>query len=102
MHIVPLAEVISLATGISTLTSLKIKERWERLVSKFRTEINVLVDADVGEVRAADPEVGKIIERFRAGRMKYVGGGGGQYGRPTLKDEDDQYYGSGQRSLSDY
>ncbi|MBN2013839.1 MAG: TIGR00375 family protein [Candidatus Altiarchaeota archaeon] len=102
MHIIPLAEVISLATGITTLTSNKIKERWDNLVRKFGTEINVLVDSEIEEVKKADPAAGKIIEKFRNGDMKYVAGGGGQYGRPTLKNEGDDFYGMGQRSLSDF
>jgi PHP family Zn ribbon phosphoesterase len=102
MHIVPLAEVISLVLGISTLTSTKIKARWDTLIARFGSEINVLVDADVGELKRFDPEVGAIVERFRTGRMKYVGGGGGQYGRPTLKNEGDVFYGVGQKTLSDF
>jgi len=102
MHIVPLAEAISLVLGITTLTSVKIRARWDHLVSKFGTEINVLVDADINEIKAIDPEVGAVVERFRGGRMKYVGGGGGQYGRPTLKGEEDAFYGVGQKTLSDY
>lgn len=102
IHIIPLAEVISLATGIGTLTSKTIKDRWDFLIGKFGTEINVLIDIDVNEIKKEDPDVGKIIERFRTGRMKYVAGGGGQYGRPTLKNERDNFYGSGQKSLIDF
>lgn len=102
IHILPLAEVISLATGITTLTSKTITDRWNSLVKKFGTEINVLVDVNVDEIKKIDPEVGKIIDRFRTGRMRYVAGGGGQYGRPTLKDERDNFWGSGQKSLVDF
>ncbi len=102
IHILPLAEVISLVTGIGTLTSKSIRERWNSLIEKFGTEIKVLVDVDINEIKKEEPDVGKIIERFRTGRMRYVAGGGGQYGRPTLKDERDNFYGSGQRSLVDF
>ncbi len=97
-----MAEVISLVTGIGTLTSKSIRERWNSLIEKFGTEIKVLVDVDINEIKKEEPDVGKIIERFRTGRMRYVAGGGGQYGRPTLKDERDNFYGSGQRSLVDF
>jgi len=102
MHIIPLAEVISLATGIGTITSKKIHERWEKLIEHFGTEINVLLDSEISEIKKIDPGVGKIIERFRTGRMKYVSGGGGQYGRPTLKEIGDNFYGMGQRSLNEF
>ncbi len=102
VHILPLAEVISLAVGIRTLTSKKIHDEWSRLVNHFGTEINVLVDLDITEVKRIDPDVGRIIEKFRTGRMKYVAGGGGQYGRPTLKGESDNFYGAGQTSLNEF
>ncbi len=102
IHIIPLAEVIALATKTKTITSKKVKDRWDMLVERFGSEINVLVDADIGEVIAADREVGTIVNLFRQGRMKYVAGGGGMYGRPTLEGEKDRYYKGGQKTLSDY
>ena len=102
IHIIPLAEVLSLALGIRTMTSKKITERWKTLIEKFGTEINVLIDEDIEKVKKADPEAGKIIEKFRADKMRYVSGGGGQYGRPTLTGEEDKYWGKGQKTLADY
>jgi len=102
LHIIPLAEVISLATGIKTITSKRIQERWISLINRFGTEINVLVDSDISDVKKADPEVGRIIERFRQGRIRYVAGGGGQYGRPVLDGGEDEFWGSGQRSLVEF
>lgn len=101
VHIIPLAEVISLALGIKTMTSKKITEIWDSFIQKFGTEINVLIDADTEDLKKHNMEVGRIIEKFRAGRIKYVGGGGGQYGHPTLTDEEDKYYGRGQKTLMD-
>jgi uncharacterized protein (TIGR00375 family) len=102
VHIIPLAEVISLVTGVRTMTGRKIKERWDSLIQKFGTEINILIDSDIEEIKKADPEVGKVIEKFRADKIRYVSGGGGQYGRPTLKDEEDNYWGRGQKTLFDF
>jgi len=102
MHIIPLAEVLSLAMGIRTMTSKKITERWQSLIDKFQTEINVLIDSDIEDVKKADPDAGKIIEKFRANKMRYLSGGGGQYGQPTLTNQEDKYYGKGQKSLTDF
>ena len=102
IRILPLAEVISLATGVSTLTSKKIKSRWDSLVGEFGSEINVLVDSDIADLKKFDLKVGSIVERFRQGRMNYVTGGGGLYGRPSLGDELDEFWGYGQKSLMDY
>jgi uncharacterized protein (TIGR00375 family) len=103
MHILPLAEVISLALNISTITSKKIENEWNFLIRKFGTEINVLVDANIEEIKKFDPKVGKIIEKFRLGRMRYIPGGGGQYGKPTLKNESPpEFWGSGQKRLGEF
>ncbi|MFH1788290.1 MAG: TIGR00375 family protein [Candidatus Altiarchaeota archaeon] len=102
VRILPLAEVISLALGVSTLTSKRIQDKWRMLVDEFETEINVLVDADIVEVKRFDPKVGAVIEKFRAGRIRYVAGGGGKYGKPTLSGEKDEYWGIGQKKIGDY
>lgn len=102
IRILPLAEVISLAVGVSTLTSKRIQENWRKLINQFGTEINVLVDADIAEVKRFNPNVGGIIEKFRAGRIRYIAGGGGKYGKPTLSGEKDEYWGIGQKKLGDF
>jgi len=102
IHILPLAEVIALAEGVSTITSKRVQERWKKLVGEFDSEINVLVDAKAADLKAFDHQVGSLIEKFRQGRIKYVAGGGGKYGRPTLAGEKDEYWGVGQKKLGDY
>ncbi len=102
IHIIPLAEVISLATGIKTITSRKIKDKYNELIKKFGTEINILIDRNIDEIKKLDPGIGQIIEKFRNDRIRYIAGGGGQYGRPTLKDEKDTYWGYGQSSLKQF
>ncbi len=101
-HIIPLAEAIALAYNVNTLTSKTVKDKWDAMVRKFGTEINVLVDANISEVKIMDAKVGSVIESFREGRMQYVAGGGGQYGRPTLTGEKDNYWGYGQKTLTDW
>ncbi len=102
IHILPLAEVISLATGIRTLSSKTIQNRWHNLVEAMKSEINVLIDSDIEEIKKIDPEVGRIIEKFRTNRIRYITGGGGKYGQPTLKNAEDRYWGYGQSSLGDF
>jgi uncharacterized protein (TIGR00375 family) len=102
IHSLPLAEVISLSIGIKTLTSSRIQDLWKKFVNVFGTEINVLIDAPVSELKKVDSGVGSIIEKFRSGKLGYVAGGGGQYGRPTLSGEKDVFYGLGQKTLGDF
>jgi len=102
IHILPLAEVIALSMGISSPTSKKVQAEWERLVKAAGSEINALIDAPIDEIQGIDHKVGSLIKRFREGRVSYVAGGGGQYGRPTLTGEKNKYWGQGQKKLGDF
>ncbi len=102
IHIIPLAEVISLAYGIKAVNTKRIGDKWNELVQKFKTEINVLLDSDIGEIKRVDMKIGQIIEKFRSNKIRYIAGGGGQYGRPTLQNEKENFWGSGQKSLQDF
>jgi len=62
----------------------------------------VLVDEDLEQVLQADREVGRIISLMRQGRLKYVAGGGGMYGHPTMGGEKDRFYRGGQKTLGQY
>lgn len=102
LYIIPLAQVISLATGVKSLDSKRIQDSWKAIVAENETEINVLIDVPVGQIKKIDAKVGSIIEKFRSNRVCYVAGGGGQYGRPTLKSEKDVYYGIGQKKINEW
>ena len=102
VRILPLAQVISLATGFRTLTSKRIIQMWNGLVKEFETEISVLLDAEISKIIRFDAEVGRVIDLFRRSRMNYIAGGGGMYGRPTLKKEKDRVYSPGQKTLDQY
>lgn len=102
LHILPLAEIISLSLGIRTITSKRIQERWDAFITAFGTEIAVLLDAPTDDLKRVDAAIGTLIARFRRGDVPYIAGGGGQYGRPTLTGEKDDYWGRGQKNLADF
>ncbi|MDD5110967.1 MAG: TIGR00375 family protein [Candidatus Altiarchaeota archaeon] len=102
IHSLPLAECIALVLGIKTLTSGRVQEMWHRFVEACGSEISALIDAPVEDLKAVDIGVAGVIDRFRRDRLDYVAGGGGQYGRPTLTGEKDEFYGIGQKKLGDF
>jgi uncharacterized protein (TIGR00375 family) len=102
IHILPLSEAISLAHGIKTVTSKKTKAKWDALVNVFGSEIKVLLDAEIEEIKTKDPESAKVIQLMRKNRLKYVAGGGGKYGYPTLKCEKDRIYSGDQKTLAEF
>lgn len=84
MHLLPLAEIIQLATGAKGIETAIVQSRWLRIVEKFGNEISVLVDAKESELLEADREIGEKIIAFRKGLVLYIPGGGGDYGRPII------------------
>ena len=111
MHLIPLAEIIGLAVQRSA-SSKTVTRIWESLLAEFGTEVNVLVDADVDELQAAnrDARVVDAISAFRAGKISIIPGGGGKYGVIALspeghedaKEEEHEREQKGQRSLFDF
>jgi uncharacterized protein (TIGR00375 family) len=77
-HIIPLAEIIALALGHKSVTTAGVQKRWSEL-TQSRTEIEVLMQADLAELKA-EPKVIEAIQNFRMGRVEVLPGGGGKYG----------------------
>jgi PHP family Zn ribbon phosphoesterase len=115
IHIIPLAEIISKAVGVSTLSSKKVSGIWRKLAERFGNEISVLIDAPVEEIaEASSEEVSQAVLMFREGRVRIKPGGGGQYGKillPGQEGYDDELSlandsfavrEKGQKSLMDY
>jgi uncharacterized protein (TIGR00375 family) len=84
LHIVPLAEIIQISLGRKDPKCNAVQSRWMNLVERFGSEIKVLIDTDVAEIKEADAETGAFIEAFRKGYVVYREGGGGLYGRPFI------------------
>ena len=110
MHLIPLAEIIGLAVQKSA-SSKTVTGIWESLLAEFGTEVNVLVDADMDELQAAnrDARVVDAISAFRAGKISISPGGGGKYGVIALSpegheaaEEEHEREQKGQRSLFDF
>jgi Uncharacterized conserved protein len=85
LHLVPLAEII--AKGLSvTVQTKKVFEEWNNLVCRFGSEINVLADVKMGQIREVTRrEVADAIEAFREGNIRIRPGGGGRYGEIEIE-----------------
>ena len=82
LHIIPLAEIAALAMGYRSATAAAAQRCWSELI-QGRTEIEVLMEADLSEL-SADPRVLEAIEMFRRGKVEVVPGGGGKYGEVRM------------------
>jgi PHP family Zn ribbon phosphoesterase len=74
LHIIPLAEIIALALGHKSVTTAGVQKSWSEL-TQSRTEIEVLMEADLADLKA-EPRVVESIQNFRMGRVEVMPGGG--------------------------
>jgi uncharacterized protein (TIGR00375 family) len=101
LHIIPLAEIIALALGYRSVTTVAVQKSWNEL-TQSRTEIDVLIQADLDRL-SAEPRIIEAIRSFREGRVKVQPGGGGKYGmvglaKPLMGEEQK----GSQKSLFDF
>ncbi|MFQ6136282.1 MAG: TIGR00375 family protein [Candidatus Hydrothermarchaeales archaeon] len=91
LRIAPLAEIISRALGITDVYSSTVQSAWNKLVKRFESEISVLVDVPVGDIKKVNEKIGEVILLYREEKFTIIEGGGGKYGRivfnRTKKDE---------------
>jgi hypothetical protein len=64
--------------GVTTKT---VQNRWQKLIDAFGSEIDVLINVSLDEIKKIDSDVANIIESFRNSSINVVPGGGGQYGK---------------------
>jgi uncharacterized protein (TIGR00375 family) len=79
IHILPLAEIISITHG-KGVTTVFVQKIWNEMVHKFGDEISALIHAPMNDVRDVDPKVAEVIHAFRNNKLQIKAGGGGKYG----------------------
>ncbi|MCC7549891.1 MAG: TIGR00375 family protein [Methanobacterium sp.] len=85
IHIMPLAEIISL-TYTKGVTTKFVQRKWQELILKFGDEISVLIDAPLKELTEIDPELARRIRAFRDKTLQIKVGGGGKYGELVFNE----------------
>ena len=86
VHLMPLAEIIS-SVHSKGVTTKFVQAIWQKLIDSFETEINVLINVGLEDIKKIDSDVGLAIESFRNNTIDIVPGGGGQYGQILFKKE---------------
>jgi len=85
IHILPLAEIISITHG-KGVTTLFVQNIWNEMVNNFENEINALIHAPIEEVQNVDSKVADVIGAFRNNTLQITAGGGGKYGEIVLPE----------------
>lgn len=83
VHILPLAEIISLVYG-KRITTVFVQKIWKELVQKFGSEIGCLIYAPIADVEEIDSKLADVIGSFRDNTLKIQPGAGGMYGKILL------------------
>ena len=86
VHLMPLAEIISSVYDKGVTTKF-VQGIWQKLIDDFDTEINVLINASLDDIKKIDGNVALAIESFRNNTIEVIPGGGGQYGQILFKKE---------------
>ncbi|MHC1624527.1 MAG: TIGR00375 family protein [Methermicoccaceae archaeon] len=89
IHIIPLADIIRIALGHGSTHTKGVRTIWEELIGQFGSEIAVLIDTPIEDIRrgrGVTPAVANAIEMFRKGELEIQPGGGGKYGVVQLPD----------------
>ncbi len=82
--VVPLIEVISEAMGFSVI-SKKTKAEYERLIGIFGTELHILIDASIEEIKnKGSAELAEAIDKMRKGNIRIEPGYDGEYGKVSI------------------
>jgi len=104
--LLPLYEIISVITGTNALYSKKIIEEQDKLIKNFRNELNVLLNASKEDlIKVTSEKIAEGIIRVREGKVKYVAGYDGEYGRVIFDEsqfEKQKKVAKYQKSLSDF
>ena len=84
VHLMPLAEIIAtiLDKGITTKT---VQARWQKLIDNFNTEIDVLINVPLEDIKKVDSDIAPAIESFRNNSVDVIPGGGGKYGQISFE-----------------
>ncbi len=91
IHILPLAEIISITHG-KGVTTVFVQKIWKEMIQRFKDEITALIQSPIDEVYDVDPKVAAVIKAFRNKTLEIKAGGGGKYGEIILpKNNLDNY-----------
>jgi len=83
-RLIPLIEIIQLIKGYSSPYTKSVMTEYESYISKYGSELDILLFKDMAELHDIDPRILDVIKALREGKIDYIEGGGGVYGKPKI------------------
>lgn len=77
---VELDKIIAEVMGIKSRASRAVQEEHRRLISRYGTELSILLDLDIDQAAEMDFRIREGIRRVREGKLSIAPGFDGQYG----------------------
>ncbi|MEW6429505.1 MAG: UvrD-helicase domain-containing protein [Thermodesulfobacteriota bacterium] len=96
--LVPLPELLGEIRGCGPATRA-VHEDYRRLIGRFGSEFNILLQTPVEDLRAQAPLLGEAVARMRAGRVRRDPGYDGEFGTIKVFEEGELSRLRGQSSL---
>ncbi len=85
IDIIPLIDILRKIKGIKSKNSKTVNRAFEKAVSEYGTEYEILVDMNTEKFsNFLDGKLSEIIDAFRNKKIKYISGGGGTFGSIQL------------------
>lgn len=79
VHAVPLLEVLSYITNKGVGTN-QVQELYSKLIGKFDTEFNMIINSDIESIAEVDKELAKSIQNIREDKVNIIPGYDGVFG----------------------
>ena len=96
---IPLEEIISDIKGVGVATKT-VRKEYKSLIRRLKTEFNILLDADIDEIRQASSyEVAEGIRRVRNGELRIEPGYDGEFGKINIFNDKERSNFEKQNSL---
>ncbi|MDD4333406.1 MAG: endonuclease Q family protein [Patescibacteria group bacterium] len=89
--LVELDKIIAEALGIKSRSSKKVQIEYNNLIKKLGSELKILLDIDLEEIKkAANPKIAEGIRRIRNGKLSINPGYDGEYGKVKIFNQEEK------------